>query len=87
MPARAADDVVIMNIIKTQNFAVRFAHHYFLLMFCLTKEKLLPPALLYIILLVNNFRVKNFRHFAQNENFLTTKNSQITVLALVVYNH
>ena len=36
----------------------------------------------YIILLVNNFRVKNFRRFAQNE-FLTTKNSQITVIIII----
>ena len=35
---------------------------------------------LYIIFLVNNFHVKNFRRFAQNENFLTTKNSRITAM-------
>ena len=35
--------------------------------------------LLRIILLVNNIRVRNFRHFGWNENFLTTKISRITV--------
>ena len=42
---------------------------------------------LYIILLVNNFHAKNFRRFAQNENFLATKNLQIMVYMLVVKPH
>ena len=37
-----------------------------------------------IILLVNNIRVRNFRRFGWNENFLTTKNSRITVLYLTM---
>ena len=32
-----------------------------------------------IILLVNNIRVRNFRRFGWNENFLTTEISRITV--------
>ena len=36
-----------------------------------------------IILLVNNIRVRNFRCFGWNENFLTTKVSRITVYEFV----
>ena len=35
-----------------------------------------------IILLVNNIRVRNFRRFGWNENFLTTKISRITVSSM-----
>ena len=37
-----------------------------------------------IILLVNNIRVRNFRRFGWNENYLTTKNSQITVVCVCI---
>ena len=39
--------------------------------------------MLRIILLVNNIRVRNFRRFGWNENFLTTKNSRITVCIIM----
>ena len=43
----AADDVIITNIIKIQNFVARFARNYFFFIFCLTNQKLLPPPLCY----------------------------------------
>ena len=39
------------------------------------------PYYILLILLVNNFHVKHFRRFVQNENFLTVKNSRIAVNA------
>ena len=38
-----------------------------------------------IILLVNNFCIRNFHCFGWNEKFLTTKISRITVLLRVVH--
>ena len=40
--------------------------------------------LLHKLVQVNNFYVKKFCHFAQNQNFLTTKNSQITVYSIII---
>ena len=39
---------------------------------------------LHIVLLVNNICVRNFHRFGRDENYLTTKNLQITVFNCTV---